>query len=110
MSKRLSYRAWMAILLGALVGLIPLRFVLLNALPRETADEKRLWLLAASALLVIAVGLLFALIWLALKDIQQIGEQYRKAHREAFEEMTEQIRADYRRRREREQRSKNGAE
>jgi ribulose-phosphate 3-epimerase len=110
MSKRLSYRAWMAILLGALVGLIPLRFVLLNALPRETADEKRLWLLAASALLVIAVGLLFALIWLALKDIQQIGEQYRKAHREAFEEMTEQIRADYRRRRERERGSKNGAE
>jgi len=64
----------------------------------------------ASALLVIAVGLLFALIWLALKDIQQIGEQYRKAHREAFEEMTEQIRADYRRRLEREQGSKNGAE
>ena len=57
MRNRLSYRAWMAILLGALVGLIPLRFVLLNALPRETADEKRLWLLAASALLVIAVGL-----------------------------------------------------
>ena len=106
----MSNRAWMAILLGALVGLIPLRFVLLNALPRETADEKRLWLLAASALLVSAVGLLFALIWLALKDNQQIGEQYRKSHREAFDEMTEQIRADYRRRLERERGKRNGAE
>ena len=92
------------------MGLIPLRFVLLNALPRETADEKRLWLLAASVVLVIAVGLLFALIWLALKDIRQITEQYRQAHREAFEEMTEQIRADYRRRQERERGRRNGAQ
>lgn len=108
--KRFSYRVWMAILLGVLVALVPLRVVVLNALPRETADEKRLWLLAASALLVAAVALLFGLIVLALKDVKQIAEQYRKAHREAFEEMTEQIRADYRRRHERERGSTNGAE
>lgn len=108
--KRPSYRVWMAVLLGALVALIPLRVVVLNALPRESADEKRLWLLAASALLIAAVALLFGLIWLALKDIKQITEQYRRAHREAFEEMTEQIRADYRRRRERERGTANGAE
>ncbi len=110
MKNRLSYRVWMAILLVALIALIPLRVVVLNALPRETADEKRLWLLAASVLLVAAVALLFALIWVALKDIQQIAEQYRRAHRAAFEEMTEQIRADYRKRREREQGGNNGAE
>ena len=110
MSKRLSYRAWMAVLLGALIALVPLWVVVRNALPRETADEKRLWLLAASVVLVVAVGLLFALIWLALKDIRQIAEQYRKAHREAFEEMTERIRADYRRRLERERGQRNGAE
>jgi ABC-type nickel/cobalt efflux system permease component RcnA len=110
MSKRLSYRAWMAVLLGALIALVPLWVVVRNALPRETADQKRLWLLAASVVLVIAVSLLFALIWLALKDIRQITEQYRKAHREAFEEMTEQIRADYRRRLERERGQRDGAE
>lgn len=108
--RRFSYRVWMAILLGALVALVPLRVVVLNALPRESADEKRLWLLAASALLIAAVALLFGLILLALKDIKQITEQYRKAHREAFEEMTEQIRDDYRRRRERERGTANGAE
>jgi ABC-type nickel/cobalt efflux system permease component RcnA len=110
MSRRLSYRAWMAVLLGALIALVPLWVVVRNALPRETADEKRLWLLAASVVLVVAIGLLSVLIWLALKDIQQISEQYRKAHHEAFEEMTEQIRADYRRRLERERGQRDGAE
>lgn len=110
MKRKLSYRAWMAILLAALAGLIPLRLVLLRALPRETADDKRMWLIWASLLLIVAVALLFALIWLALKDIRQIQEQYRRAHREAFEEMTEQIRADYRRKQAQQRGSHNGAE
>ncbi len=110
MKRKLSYRAWMAILLGALAGLIPLGLILLRLAPRETADDKRMWLLWASLLLVVAVGLLFALIWIVLKDIQQIQEQYRNAHREAFEEMTEQIRADYRRKQAQQRGSRNGAE
>lgn len=110
MKRKISYRAWMAILLGALAGLIPLGLFLLRLLPRETADDKRMWLLWASLLLIAAVGLLFALIWIVLKDIQQIQEQYRKAHREAFEEMTEQLRADYRRKQAQQRGSQNGAE
>ncbi|MCX7924799.1 MAG: hypothetical protein N2554_03190 [Fimbriimonadales bacterium] len=110
MKRKLSYRAWMAILLGALVGLIPLGLVLLRMLPRETAADKRAWLLWASLLLIAAVVLLFTLIWVVLKDIQQIQEQYRKAHRAAFEEMTEQIRADYLRKQAQQRGSQNGAE
>jgi len=110
MKRKLSNRAWMAILLAGLVGLIPARLFLLRALPQETADEKRIWLIAASALLIVAVGLLFALIWLALKDIREIQEQYRKAHRAAFEEMTEQIRADYQRKQAQQRGKQNGAE
>ncbi len=110
MKLKLSYRAWMAVLLALLMGLIPLRLVILRALPRETAADKRAWLLWASLLLIVAVVLLFALIWLALKDIQQIQEQYRKAHREAFEELTEQIRADYRRKQAQQRGGQNGAE
>ncbi|MCX7993016.1 MAG: hypothetical protein N2651_05055 [Fimbriimonadales bacterium] len=110
MKRKLSYRAWMAILLGALVGLIPLGLVLLRLLPRETAADKRAWLLWASLLLVVAVTLLFTLIWVVLKDIQQIQEQYRKAHRAAFEEMTEQIRADYRRKQAQQREGQDGVE
>ncbi|MDM7460147.1 MAG: hypothetical protein P3X24_000615 [bacterium] len=110
MKLKLSYRAWMAVLLVLLMGLIPLRLTLLRLLPRETAADKRAWLLWASLLLIVAVALLFALIWLALKDIQQIQEQYRKAHREAFEELTEQIRADYRRKQAQQRGEQNGAE
>lgn len=110
MKRKLSYRVWMAILLAALAGLIPLRLLLLRTLPQETAADKRAWLLWASALLILAIALLFALIWLALKDIRQIQEQYRKAHREAFEEMTAQIRADYQRKRARERGSEDGVE
>ncbi|MCS6919511.1 MAG: hypothetical protein NZM28_07050 [Fimbriimonadales bacterium] len=110
MKSKLSYRAWMAILLGALVGLIPLGLILMRVLPRETAADKRAWLLWASLLLVAAVVLLFALIVIVLKDIQQIQEQYRKAHREAFEEMTEQLRADYRRKQAQQRGSQNGVE
>jgi hypothetical protein len=36
-----------------------------------------------------------------LKEIRQSLERYRAAHRHAFEEMTEQIREDYRRRQQR---------
>jgi ABC-type nickel/cobalt efflux system permease component RcnA len=110
MKRKLSNRAWMAILLAALVGLIPARLFLLRALPQETADEKRVWLIAASALLIVAVGLLFALIWLVLKDIREIQELYRKAHRAAFEEMTEQIRADYQRKQAQQRGKQNGAD
>ncbi|GIV05771.1 MAG: hypothetical protein KatS3mg016_1346 [Fimbriimonadales bacterium] len=110
MKRKLSNRVWMAILLAALAGLIPARLFLLRALPQETADEKRIWLMTASALLIGAVGLLFALMWLALKDIREIQEQYRKAHRAAFEEMTEQIRADYRRKQAQSQGKQNGAD
>ncbi|MCS7207979.1 MAG: hypothetical protein NZ874_00215 [Fimbriimonadales bacterium] len=110
MERNLSYRVWMAVLLGALVGLIPLGLVLLRLLPRETAADKRAWLLWASLLLIVAIVLFFALIWVVLKDIRQIQEQYRKAHREAFEEMTEQLRADYRRRQAQQQGSRNGVE
>lgn len=110
MKRKLSNRVWMAILLAALAGLIPARLLLLRALPQETADEKRMWLMAASVLLIAAVGLLFALIWLALKDIREIQEEYRKAHREAFEEMTEQIRADYQRKQAQRRDKHNGAD
>ncbi|GIV07328.1 MAG: hypothetical protein KatS3mg017_0530 [Fimbriimonadales bacterium] len=110
MKRKLSYRAWMAILLGALASLIPLGLFLLRLLPRETAADKRAWLLWASLLLIAAVALLFALIWIVLKDIQQIQQQYRKAHREAFEEMTQQLRADYHRKQAQQQGSQNGAE
>ncbi|MFN3689549.1 MAG: hypothetical protein ACK4UU_01335 [Fimbriimonadales bacterium] len=110
MKLKLSYRAWMAVLLVMLMGLIPLRLIILRALPRETAADKRAWLLWASLLLIVALALLVALIWLALKDIKQIQEQYRKAHREAFEELTEQIRADYRRKQAQQRGERNGAE
>lgn len=104
-----SYRIWMAILLAMLVGLIPLRMALMRWLPHETPADKRVWLLWMGALLMVAIAFLIALIWLVLKDFQQIAEQYRKAHREAFEEMTEQIRADYRRKQQ-ERTSRNGTQ
>lgn len=110
MKRTLSYRVWMAIVLGALGALLLLGRLWLLQLPRETADEKRLWLLWASLLLIAAIALLFTLIWIVLKDIQQIQAQYRKAHREAFEEMTEQLRADYRRKQAQQRGSRNGAE
>ncbi|MDW8106359.1 MAG: hypothetical protein RMK45_02655 [Armatimonadota bacterium] len=107
--KRL-YRVWMAILLVALMGLIPLH-LWLRTLSQGTVADKRLWLLLAGVTLVAAFALLLALLWLALQDLRYIAEQYRREHREAFMEMTEQIRAAYhRRRQEQEQARRNGAQ
>ncbi|MER3403224.1 MAG: hypothetical protein C4336_06380 [Armatimonadota bacterium] len=96
--KRINYRTWMTVLLGVLVLMIPLGAVLIRALPEEGIAPKKLWLRWAGAYLLILLGLLGALVWVVLKDIRQSLEQFRRAHREAFEEMTFQIREDYRKR------------
>ncbi len=110
MSKfRLSYRTGMTILLALMVAMIPLGMVLMRAVPTEGAELKRLWLRWASVYLLILFGLLIALVWVVLKEIRRSLEQYRSAHRQAFDEMTRQIRADYERKRQRRE-SQNGSD
>jgi hypothetical protein len=101
MKPKLSYRAWMTILFIALLLMIPLAVLLRQAVPEEDDEAKRMWLRLAGGYLLLLMGLLIALAWVVLKDIRQSLERYRAAHRRAFEEMTEQIREDYRRRQQR---------
>jgi uncharacterized membrane protein YqjE len=101
MKLRLSYRAWITVLFIALLLMIPLAVLLRQAVPEEGDEAKRMWLRLAGSYLLILMGLLIALAWVVLKDIRQSLERYRAAHRRAFEEMTEQIREDYRRRQQR---------
>ncbi len=101
MKLKLSYRAWMTVLFVALLLMIPLAVLLKQAVPEENDEAKRMWLRLAGGYLLILMGLLMALVWVVLKDIRQSLERYRAAHRRAFEEMTEQIREDYRRRQQR---------
>ncbi len=102
MSKlRFSYRSVMTVLLAVLVALVPVGVLLMRTVPTEGEEAKRLWLRWAGVYLLALFGLLIALVWVVLKDIRRSLEQFRKAHRQAFEEMTEQIRADYERKRQR---------
>ncbi len=99
--RRISYRAWMTILLGLLVAMVPLAIVLMRQLPEEGVEAKRLWLRWAGVYLLVVLGVLVALVWVVLKEVRQSLEQFRKAHREAFDQVTQQIREEYRRKRER---------
>jgi uncharacterized membrane protein len=98
---RLSYKTWMTLLFIALIAMVPLAVLLMRAVPAEGDEAKRMWLRLAGGYLLLLMALLVALAWVVLKDIRQSLERYRTAHRRAFEEMTEQIRADYRRRQQR---------
>ncbi len=91
----------MTILFIALVAMIPVAVLLMRAVPAEGDEAKRMWLRLAGGYVLLLMGLLVALAWVVLKDIHQSLERYRAAHRRAFEEMTEQIREDYRRRQQR---------
>ncbi|GBC92357.1 hypothetical protein HRbin15_00825 [bacterium HR15] len=91
----------MTILFIALVAMIPVAVLLKRAVPVEGDEAKQMWLRLAGGYVLILMGLLSALVWVVLKDIRQSLERYRVAHRRAFEEMTEQIREDYRRRQQR---------
>ncbi len=99
--RKLSYRAWTTILFGILIAMIPVAVLLMRSVPAEGEEAKRMWLRLAGAYLLILLGLLVALAWVVLQDIRQSLERFRAAHRRAFEEMTEQIREDYRRRQQR---------
>jgi len=101
MKFKLSYRVWMTLLFIGLVLMIPLAVLLKRAVPVEDDEAKRMWLRLAGGYLLMLMALLMALVWVVLKDIRQSLERYRAAHRHAFEEMTEQIREDYRRRQQR---------
>ncbi len=101
MKLKLSYRAWMTLLFIALLLMIPLAVLLRQAVPEEGDEAKRMWLRLAGGYLLVLMGLLMALVWVVLKEIHYSLERYRAAHRRAFEEMTEQIREDYRRRQQR---------
>jgi uncharacterized membrane protein YcjF (UPF0283 family) len=101
MKLKLSYRVWMTLLFIALLLMIPLAVVLKRAVPVEDDEAKRMWLRLAGGYLLMLMALLMALVWVVLKEIRQSLERYRAAHRHAFEEMTEQIREDYRRRQQR---------
>ncbi|MCS7065122.1 MAG: hypothetical protein NZL85_02470 [Fimbriimonadales bacterium] len=101
MRLKLSYRAWMTMLFIALVAMIPVAVLLMRAVPAEGDEAKRMWLRLAGGYVLLLMALLVALVWVVLKDIRQSLERYRTAHRRAFEEMTEQIREDYRRRQQR---------
>lgn len=91
----------MTVLFIALVAMIPLAVLLKQAVPAEDDEAKRMWLRLAGGYMLLLMALLVALVWVVLKDIRQSLERYRAAHRRAFEEMTEQIREDYRRRQQR---------
>lgn len=98
--KRFRYRTWMTLLFGALILMIPVGMMLMRALPEEGVAQQKLWLRWASVYLLALLTILIALVWAVLKDIRHSLEQYRQAHRQAFEEMTDQIREDYRKRQE----------
>jgi len=91
----------MTVLFIALLAMIPVAVLLMRTVPADDDEAKRMWLRLAGGYVLLLMALLVALLWVVLKDIRQSLEHYRAAHRRAFEEMTEQIRADYRRRQQR---------